>query len=147
MASYQSAQYPFTIQYPAQWTEQPKQGTESAGYAGDGAGLVIIEEDLVAAGVGEMTLEEYVDFYLSGLSQSVEGFKLVSRQRTHNAQGLPVQVIVFTAGPQGILKFSRLIYLHEKKIGFNATYLALKGKHQELEPIIAFSFSTFEVAK
>jgi S1-C subfamily serine protease len=146
MALYESAQYPFAIQYPAQWAEQPKEEEiYTVAYAEDSAALFIVEEDLIAQGAEEMTLKEYVDLVLFMATQLSEDFELVSRQRTVNAQGLPVEIIVFTTGPGGIFKASRLIYLHEKKIGFNATYFALKGKHQELEPVIAFSFSTFRI--
>jgi tetratricopeptide (TPR) repeat protein/formylglycine-generating enzyme required for sulfatase activity len=145
MALYESAQYPFAIQYPAQWAEQPEQEGITVLYAEDSAMFGIAEEDLIAGGAEEMTLEEYADVVLFVVAQGFEDFELVSRQRTVNAQGLPVQIVVFTAGPGGVLKASRLIYLHENKIGFNASYFALKARHQELEPLIEFSFSTFRV--
>jgi hypothetical protein len=91
-----------------------------------------------------MTLDAYVDLILYTLSQD-EGqeFKLLSSQRKGTAQGLPVQILEFVMGPNGIFRASRLIYVDEGKTAFNVTYVTPKLKHQELEPLINYSFSTF----
>jgi hypothetical protein len=142
MAWYESVGHPFAVQYPANWYGEADENLVT--YTDDTTLLGIAEEDLVASGVGEMTLDAYVDLILYTLSQD-EGqeFKLLSSQRKGTAQGLPVQILEFVMGPNGIFRASRLIYVDEGKTAFNVTYVTPKLKHQELEPLINYSFSTF----
>ena len=122
MATYTSAQYPFAVQYPAECSQQPSDETVTAQYGGNSAGIAIAEEDLEAEGLGGTTLQEYADLVLFVLSASLEDFELISRHEGLNAQGFPVQVLVFSGGPGGVLKGSRLVYVHENRVAFNATY-------------------------
>ena len=111
--------------------------------------LLIAEEDLVAEGLGETSLKQYVDlviFVQKEVAKSNEwDFELISRQSVTTSQGLPAEVLVFTTGPANFLKFSRFVYVHESKIGFSASYFTLRGKYEALEPIIDYSFSTFAI--
>lgn len=61
LALYESDQYPFSIQYPAEWPELPEEESITAGYAEDGGALIITEEDTREGGFGDVTLEEYAD--------------------------------------------------------------------------------------
>ena len=94
-----------------------------------------------------MSLEEYVDLVLFSLGVEAGEFELLSRERTTNSQGLPVQILELSGGPGGNIRVSRLVYLLDNTIGFNATYFAFSGRHQDLEPTIAYSFSTFEATE
>lgn len=149
MTLYESAQYPFAIQYPAEWTEQPPQVEvgETARFISEseqGGALVITEEDMLAQGFGETTLEEYGDAVLSIVESSLPDFQLVSREEIVTPQGLPAGVVEFTI-QGGFLKITRFFYLHEGQIAFNATYLAPGARHDELEPLIEYSLDTFRV--
>jgi hypothetical protein len=144
MTWYKSAQYPFALQYPAQWTEQSVTEGVTAAYAEGNSALVITEEDLIALGAGEMKLEDYVDVVLYAAAQKIENYELLSREQTVNHQGLPIQIVTFSGGPGNIFRASVLIYVHENKVGFNALYIMPKGTYQELKPLIDASFSTFE---
>lgn len=149
MALYESDEYPFAIQYPAQWVEQPKQegqGSTLVSYIGDNnAEFGILKEDWTGTGFGELTLEEYVDLVIFNLSQFAD-VEITLREQMVNAQGFQVEIIEYTAGP-GIFKSSQLIYVHKGTIGLNVTYFAPRAKHQELEPVIDFSFNTFQVTE
>ena len=145
MALYESAQYPFAIQYPAAWTAQPPQ--PEIGIVVSLAGeqnevLVIAEEDLVARGFGQMTLEEYGD----AINDTAEttGSVLVSREQITSAQGLPAELVEYSV-LGGAFAATRLVYLHERKTGFGATYLAPEARHEELALLIEYSLSTFRV--
>ena len=142
---YESEQYPFSIEYPAEWSRMPKQAgiTESFGDIDFGTGIFIAEEDLIAIGYGETTLEEYVELSLFVLNAQV-GFELISEEQTVNANGLTI-VILEGRLEQLRMRFSKLIYLHEGKVAFNATYLAFENTHKELEPMIEASFNSFDV--
>ena len=145
LTTYTSTQYPFAIQYPAEWPELPSEETVTAQYGGAFAGLALAEEDLVVEGLGETALEEYVDLVLLVLPSSLEDFELLSRREGVNEQGLPIQVIEFSGSFGVPFKASRLIYVHKSGIAFNATYFVLGDRYQEMESLIAYSFSTFEV--
>jgi hypothetical protein len=118
----------------------------TAQYGGAFAGLAIAEENLVVVEFAEATLEEYVDLVLLVLSSSLEDFELISRREGASEQDLPIQVIEFSGSIfGGPFRASRLIYVHEGGVAFNATYFALGDRFDELESLIAYSFSTFEV--
>ena len=147
MTQYESVLYPFAIQYPSDWTEDPKEEGVTVSYSSEdgAAGIAIAEENIIEFGLEEMSLEEYVDLVLFGAGVESGEFELLSRERTTSSQGLPIQILELAGGPSGSLLVTRLVYLHENAIGFNATYFAFSARHRELEPTIAYSFSTFEV--
>ena len=150
MAAYESARYPFSIQYPAYWESQPITALEQASgtrikVAGTGGGVLVIgEEDLVAFGLGTMSLDEYVDLTLNVVSSLTPGFELESRKSISTEQGLSAAIVVFTAGG-GVFKGTRLIYLHDERFGFGAVYIAPSAVFAELEPLFEHSFGTFRV--
>jgi phosphonate transport system substrate-binding protein len=145
MALYESARYPFAIRYPAAWTEAPPQEGETARFMGDQSyGLVISEEDLVAQGFGEMTLEEYVDVVVSIWESNLPDFQLVSREQVSTEQGLPAAIVTCSV-QGGLWKASRFIHLTDGSVVFSATYSAGRARFEELEPLIAYSIASFQV--
>ena len=145
MALYESAQYPFSIQYPAEWPEQPVAPEElTAAFFGEEGGQFFIAEEAVAVlGLGEVTLSAYTDVILSTLSAQVPGFELLSRDQQVTTQGLPAEVLEIGA-LGGFVRATRLIVMHEG-IAFNATYFAPKERHADLADMIAYSLGTFRV--
>ena len=145
MALYESADYPFSIQHPADWEAQPVEalpGLAAAFASSQGAHMSITEEDLLARGFGAATLEDYRDFAVTGMLSQVESSELLSSETITTAQGLQAEVLVF--GLQGgRTRISQLLYVQEG-VGFIATYLAPTALHQELEALIDYSFGTFE---
>ena len=147
MTVYESAQYPFSIQRPADWNEQPLQEGTTASFVGSvGEQFVITEEDLVGLGLGEMNLAEYVDLIISIREAEVADLRLISREQITTGQGQPGEVFTYEA-LGGRIKVSRFIYLHENRIAFNATYAAPRDIYEELTPLIDYSYGTFQVAK
>ena len=146
MELYESAQYPFSIQFPSGWTEQPSQPEIGliASFVSDQGSFRIVEEDMVSLGVGRLTLEAYADILLSIVSQSTVGYELVSREPVTTEQRLTAELVEFTV-LSGAIKYTVLIYLHEGRIGFTATYFALPARLEALRPLIDYSFSTFQV--
>ena len=77
MALYQSKQYPFSIQYPADWAQQradPALPITALFGHDDGGFFAIVEEDLIALGLGELTLGEYVGAVLDVMESTAPGF-------------------------------------------------------------------------
>jgi hypothetical protein len=150
MALYKSAQYPFAIQYPAQWTGDPelqKAINVTALFINmeQSGSFIILEENLEAIGIGKVTLTEYVDETLTYMASNISGFQLVSRTQIVTPQGFPAEVLVFAGEDRSNTQASRFIYLYEDKIGFNATYLTPKDQYETTKPIIDYSFSTFQI--
>ena len=152
MALYQSAKYPFSIQYPAGWAEKspldpdaPFCALATACFvAADGGVFAIAEEDLAALGMGQTTLSGYTDIVVSALETLAPGFELLSRESFVTGSGLIAEIVEATVFA-GALKTVRLLYLHEGKIGFNATYIAPDARLAELAELVEYSFSTFQV--
>lgn len=146
MEVYQSPKEPFSVQYPAGWTKQPLDSQSATLIlAGDeGEAFVLAEDDLVALGLGEMTLEEYGDLVLAVLKSDATVFELVQRQPAVTSQGLPAEILEVTL-LNGLVTGKRFIYLHEGRVGFNITYTAATDVYEALLPLIDYSLSTFTV--
>ena len=56
-----------------------------------------------------------------------------------------MQILKFEAESMCQANFYRLVYLHEGKIGFNATYFCMGTKY--FESLVAYSYSTFQVSE
>jgi hypothetical protein len=76
-----------------------------------------------------------------------ENFKLISRRRAFSEQGLPIQVVVFTSGPDEKIQSSRLFFVYQQMIGFNATYTYPPVERSALAPVIDYSFNSFELER
>ena len=148
-ALYESPEYPFSVEYPAEWTERPLDGFPSVvmwreGRAERGEWFVIVEGDTVH---GE-SLSAYVDAVIGWDKQSDAQHEMGSREETTTAQGLPAEVLVYTISVSGApMTVTALIYLHENKTGFRTAYGAPTSRYNEMKGSIADSFSTFHVAQ
>ena len=143
MLLYQSDDYPFAIQYPETWAEQPV-APEVATFllrSEEGYNFVVVEEDLFGLGLGKLTLGEYVDVVLAVVESQDSSFELVSREPIATVQGLPAELITFSTF--GGFVGQRLIYLHEGQTGFSATYTTPAARFQELQPLIEHSLGSF----
>ena len=143
LALYESDDQPFSIQYPAAWTEAPPDPDVTAiFFGGQDALLLITEEDLAALGIGESTLRDYTDVLVS--SMTGDGSVLVSsRKQFETSQGLDAEVLELSV--EDGFRAKRLIYLHEGTVGFSATYFAAEAQFDELRAMIEHSFGTFRV--
>ena len=139
MAVYESVQYDFSIQYPAEWREDP---SDPGLYKSGSAGFAVVETDLIAAGLGATPLAEYVDFSLATLALELPDFTVVSREKKLNPEDLPVE-IVHTSAFAGLLIQGFLFYMHDSRIAFLAFYTAPKASFEELRDMSDYSFSTF----
>jgi hypothetical protein len=145
MKKYESGQYPFRIEIPAGWNRLPDQIglTATFGDSSGGMSVMIAEEDLNEIGTGELTLDEYTDLILFNIS-GMEGFQILEREKTVNANGVPIMILETSFGPNGIYHTKRLIYLHENVLAFNVTYIAFKENFEDLLPLIEQSFDSFQ---
>jgi hypothetical protein len=91
-----------------------------------------------------MTLEEYVDMVVSFQTSILTDLQIVSREQVTTEQGLPAVTTTYTY-LGGLFRVSRLIYLTDDGVAFNATYLSGRAQYEELAPLVEYSFSTFRV--
>jgi parallel beta-helix repeat protein len=145
MATYESPDFPFMIQYPAAWEKQPILEGVTALFMGDlDEGLVIAEEEWTAIPSSDMKLEEYTDITLSYLQESMPDFQLLSREQHLTKDGHPVEILTFT-NEDGQVKASRFVYVHDRNSAINATYFAPTERFDLLSSVIDYSYGTFEV--
>ena len=148
MALYESAENPFSIQYPAGWIEHPdiQKDFRIPVWRTDSLGewFVIVAGSTVH---GE-SLSAYVDWVISIDRQTDAEHEMVSREQTKTAQGLPAELLKYTISWSGEpMTVNALIYLDDNRIAFRAAYGVYTSRHQEMKDMIAYSFSTFHVKK
>ena len=147
MALYESVEYPFSIQYPGEWTEHPELQNSAVVVwrtGPQGEWFVIVEGGTVH---GE-SLSAYVDAVIAIDKQSDAQHEMVSREQTRTAQGLPAELLEYTISWSGVpMTVTALIYLHDNRIGFRTAYGVPSARHTELKDSIAYSFSTFNATK
>ena len=147
MAVYESDQHGFSIQYPADWQEagaDPELGVVAEFVGPKGVSFSIVEDDLIAEDFGELTLGEYTAVINDLIAIATQGFELVSETQTITQQGLPT-VVLDMSFLGGGFRGKRLIYVHEGRVGFGATYAAPKARYEELETAIDYSLGTFRI--
>ena len=149
LALYESTEHPFSIQYPAEWTEHPEiqdsldfPAVKVWRTGSQGEWFVIVE---ASTAHGE-SLSAYVDAVIAIDKQSDAEHEMVSREPTKTAQGLPAVLLEYTISWSGEpMTVDALIYLHDKDIGFRAAYGVPTRRYEEMKDTIADTFSTFRV--
>lgn len=147
MALHKNDDYGFSIQFPTSWQEKaldPALGITGYYVWPQGAEFVVVEEDLAAFELEDVTLDEYVEIVLEVVSSAFAGFELISEMRTTTSQGLDA-VFLKISGLGGSIRGKGLIHLNEYGVGFNVTYLALKEQFEELESVIDYSLGIFRI--
>jgi hypothetical protein len=157
MALYESVQYPFTMQYSADFEEDLVDyygfdnicSLATACVANPNAVLLLIaEEDISQLPFEVNTQDEYVDLYMTTLEENLTDAGL-EHTTLETEQGKTVDIFTYSIGDETTVYFSawRLIYLHDGHIGFNATYIIDPDApfDQALIDEIFYSFSTFRV--
>ena len=145
MALYESAEHPFSIQYPAGWVEHPdlQNGEIVVWRTGSREEWFVIVEGSTVHGE---SLSAYVDAVISIDRQTDPQYELVSREETATAQGLSAELLEYTLY-EGAHTVSALIYLHNNQIGFRTAYGASTPIYEEMKELIAYSFSTFQATE
>ena len=145
MVVYESADNPFSPQYPADWAEDtaPRQPGVVAAFVGpEGESLAIVVQDLAAAELGGATLTDYVDLVLSEVSLSSFNFELVSREGIVTDQGMNAELVEYSV-LGGTNQAFLFVYLGENGIVFTATYMAPSARYEAMREQIVYSFDTF----
>ena len=142
MALYESAEHPFSIQFPAEWIEHPDIQNESVPVwrtSSQGEWFVVVRNTVPH---GE-NLSSYVDWVISADKQSAE-HEMVSREQTKTAQGLPAELLEFTISYDGEpMTVNALIYLHDNGVGVRTAYGVPTSRYEDMKDMIAYSFNTF----
>ena len=146
MAVYQHGGEPgFSIQYPAAWEREAVDGDNAAVFVGeDGGTFTVITRDLVAEGLGRLDLDEYLEVIVQMTQEGPWGLVGDSSFAIMTPQGLPAGLLVLSA-PGNAFRSSFFIHIHEESLAFQAAYISTGARHEELAPLIAYSFCTFMV--
>jgi hypothetical protein len=142
---YRSDQSPFSIRYPRDWQPQELPPGVTAAYASEtGGALEIVEKDMVGLGMGKVSQDEYVDQVIRRLAAASPDFRLLSVKPFEITADVTGEVIAYT-DLGGQRRCSSLLYLHQERYGFSASYCAAPARYRELEPLIEDSFRSFTV--
>jgi hypothetical protein len=142
---YRSGKGIFGIRYPKDWTAQERVTSAAAAYASEeGGALEIVERDMLSLGLGKVEQSAYANQVLDRLSATAPGFKLLAVEPFETAAGLTAEMITYN-DLDGARKCAALLYLHEERHAFTATYCAAPARYRELEPLIEGSFGSFTV--
>lgn len=138
----------FSLQVPNHWTPLTPQEIVNAELDASGAWvtdegmlMMALVEDLVEAGFGETTLENYVNFIVGNALPPETAIDEILEVVT--IQGLPAVIITGATDETGLLPFVRLFYLHEGTIGFNLTIVGPALAFENDLELIAFVVNTF----
>ncbi len=147
MALYESVEHPFSIQYPAEWTEHPeiqKDWLPVWRTNSKGEWFVVVKNTVPD---GE-SLSAYVDWVIAADKGSDAQHEMVSREQTRTSQGLPAELLEYTISWSGEpMTVQALIYLHDNGLGFRTAYGVYTSGYEEMKGMIAYSFSTFQCDK
>ena len=145
MIVYQSESGVFSVQVPADWpdfySEEDDYGASLWIISSDLEQVLIVEEDTVALGLGEMTLEEYADAVEWAIASEAGG-EVVSREYVLTAQGLPAIRLGVSTG-NGLFSGFRLVYISDQRYAFNITYIFPNETEESITPLVDYSFGTF----
>ena len=106
--------------------------------------MEIVERDMLSQGLGRIDQAEYANQVLDRLSATAPGFKLLAVEPFETVAGLTAEIITYN-DLDGARKCAVLLYLHEERQAFAATYCAAPACYRALEPLIRDSFRSFTV--
>ena len=137
------------IEYPSFLTDDPSQVAEwgelcasvTSCFVSDAIALVIAEEELGFLNV--TTLESYVEILING-SLANPAIELVSNEELITEEGLIARLLTFSI-QDGIFTVKRFVYVHNGN-AFGASYFYASELEGFLQPIIEYSFGSFEVS-
>ena len=149
MKRYESKRHPFSILYPATWSEEPTDpnGAAVASFAGEQGTLLIVEE-LVAREYIDLSGPFAVVDYGKALLSSEYGETLLSD--THfefvfgnleEGPGGPIYTMEFTSFDATYNVFNFII----GRIAFQAIYVTPIDRSEELEDLVDYLLSSFRL--
>ena len=146
MSTYANAEYDFSIQYPTDWLESPRksawEGVESQFRSDDDEFLTIRIHDLPRQRLGDWTLDDYVDFWVSWIESDEIGGEVTANIEYGNIGGEPARLLAYThSDTQSVL----LIFVNDQKIAYSAGYDLRLPPAEEAVRMLEYSFSTFTV--
>ena len=141
MAVYESERYPFSIQYFDGWREGVSGNPDIPLLLSGENGEVfrILEQDLAAAGMSDITHAELLDL---AFSQSSGLYEVKFREPMITSQGLTTEIML-TETIRGQTK--NISYLGDDNIFFMASYQASKEHFERVEQLANHSFGTFQI--
>ena len=149
MLPYELFPTPFTFLRPAGWAldpaEEPVCGLVTACYVdANGANLSISIDDLIKAGLGEMSPEAYLDLILAGFEEPEAEYELISQEKVEIQLGLFADRLEF-ASKDNQLKLDYFVYLHAGTTAINLSYLSYSDRYEALKPAIQYSLDSVEL--
>ena len=135
----------FSVHVLETWIEEEADASLSQiFYAFDpktGSDFVIVEEDVLALGLGKLSLEDYADIIETHVLIPA-GATDITRETVRTSQGLPAVRFEMSLSAYRAV---RLIYLFENDIAAGITYAFPNDQFDSGQRLAEYSFSTFHV--
>lgn len=140
----------FSILYPQDWQDALSSSTTrnicnslTACFAYQDAGiLIVLIEELDDFGLTGITLDEYVERVKINQEDNI-GFALIDDDPFITESGLEGRIVSYDIQDGHSISL-RVVYLKDD-LAYNATYLLSTIFYNEIEPLILYSLSTFDV--
>ena len=135
----------FSVQVPESWLENeldPSQYEIFSAFDPETNGeVLIVEEDVLYLGLGELSLEEYAEL-IESLVLIPSGAEDVARHMVQLSQGLPaIRLEMSYPG----YRLVRLIYMSDDNVAFNITYSFPVDEFDRGKRLADYSFDSFHV--
>ena len=135
----------FSIQAPEAWLEGELDESQGEGfYAFDpetNSDVLIIREDVLALGAGELTLTKYADLIESSVLNPA-GAEDITRETVQTSQGLPAVIFEMSLFTHRVIQ---MVYLFEDNIAVSITYSVPNDRFDMGKELAAYSLDSFQV--
>ncbi len=150
---YTDSRYDFSFEYPGEWAavqsnsspnfESCQRFTACFDSYQDGFLLTVAVEDLSFIDEDDMTTDEYVDRLINLFVENA--YSLIGRETMTTNNDLTLTILTFESEASGYpYTIRRMVYLHDG-LAYSLTYFAPTELFADLEPIIEYSFNSFEL--
>ena len=134
----------YSVQVPEAWVEVEFDGVQGEVFSAQGPmtniGVVIVEEDVLALGSGQLSLDGYADLIESVFT--VEGFEDIARETVETEQGLSAIKLEGSILGQRVIRF---VHLSDSGLAINISYAIPPDQLNLGERLSEHSFNSFRV--
>lgn len=103
--------------------------------------ILIVAEDVLALGAGELTLTKYADAIESSVLIPA-GAEVITRETVQTSQGLPAVIFQMSLFTHRVI---RMVYLFENNVAVSITYSFPADRLEEGKQLVTHSLDSFQV--
>ena len=144
MSTYSHDEYPFTIQYPADWITEEAEDVGARFLSGKDDALYFLPIGRADDGSDELTLDQRLDEFLSTFESENIGYQIVSTSRFGQIGGLPVNlVIILHRETRDIHVY--LSHVDDGGVFYQAVFFLRAPNLEDLQQIVEYSLRSITI--